>query len=299
MATNFPNSLDDSTTIPVESANTKLSTNHVTAHQNIQDAIEAIEAKVGADSSAVTTSHDYKLSEVTSTDKAVGKTATQTLTNKTLTSPVVNVGSDATGDIYYRNAGVLARLPVGTNGQYLSVSGGVPAYSSFTGVTTEDVNNAAPIGHVVDWLTNSAPTNWLLCDGSAVSRTTYATLFAVLGTTYGTGDGSTTFNLPNIKGRVTVGRDSGQTEFDTLGETGGAKTHTLTAAEIPSHTHGVFGGGVPVGTNNAGATSGNLLSKTSLGILSDLLITDNGTGGNSPHNNLQPYIVLNKIVRAL
>jgi hypothetical protein len=97
MATNFPSSLDDSTTIPAESANTKLSTNHVTAHQNIQDAIEAIEAKVGANSSAVTTSHDYKLSEVTSTDKAVGKTATQTVSNKTFTSSTYNGVTLTTG----------------------------------------------------------------------------------------------------------------------------------------------------------------------------------------------------------
>lgn len=97
MATNFPSSLDDSTTIPAESANTKLSTNHVTAHQNIQDAIEAIETKVGANSSAVTTSHDYKLNEVTSTDKAVGKTATQSISNKTITSSTYNGVSLTTG----------------------------------------------------------------------------------------------------------------------------------------------------------------------------------------------------------
>lgn len=89
MSINFPVSLDTSVTIPAEGASTPLSTNHVTAHQNIQDAIEVIEAKIGIDSSAVTTSHDYKLSEITGSDKAVGKTATQTLTNKTLTSPTV------------------------------------------------------------------------------------------------------------------------------------------------------------------------------------------------------------------
>lgn len=90
MATNFPTSLDTSTTLPAESGTTPLATNHVTAHQNLQDAVEAIEAKLGADSSVVTTSHDYKLSEVTSSDKAVGKSATQTLTNKTLTTPVLS-----------------------------------------------------------------------------------------------------------------------------------------------------------------------------------------------------------------
>lgn len=95
-----------------------------------QEAIAALEAKVGVDSSAVTSSHDYKLSEVTSTDKAVGKTATQTLTNKTLTSPVVNVGSDATGDMYYRNAGVLTRIPVGSDNQIMKLNGTTPNWEA-------------------------------------------------------------------------------------------------------------------------------------------------------------------------
>ena len=83
----------------------------------------------------------------------------------------------------------------------------------------------------------SAPTGWLLCDGAEISRTTYADLFDAIGTTYGVGDGVDTFNIPDLEGRVPVGRDAGQTEFDTLGESGGAKTHTLTAGEMPSHTH--------------------------------------------------------------
>ena len=85
---------------------------------------------------------------------------------------------------------------------------------------------AAPVGEVSSFAGSSAPTGWLLCDGSAVSRTTYAALFAIIGTTYGVGNGSTTFNLPNLKGRVIVGRDSAQTEFDVLGETQGAKDVT-------------------------------------------------------------------------
>ena len=128
MSTNFQGAVDTSATIPVEGAAIPLSTNHVTAHQNIQDAIEAIEAKVGADSSVVTTSHDYKLGEVLTTDKAVGKTATQTLTNKTLgTGTAITLGSDAEGDTYYRNASnVLARLPRGTDNYILKMNGNVP-----------------------------------------------------------------------------------------------------------------------------------------------------------------------------
>lgn len=94
-----------------------------------------------------------------------------------------------------------------------------------------------PTGGITMYGAGSAPTGWLLCDGSAVSRTTYAGLFAVISDTYGVGNGTTTFNLPNLKGRVPVGRDSGDSSFDVLGETDGAKTHTLTTSEMPSHTH--------------------------------------------------------------
>ena len=102
---------------------------------------------------------------------------------------------------------------------------------------TLDPTGPVPTGGMVAWTTASAPTGWLICDGSAVSRTTYADLYAVVGDTYGSGDGSTTFNLPNIKGRVVVGLDSADTAFDALAETGGSATHTLNTAELPSHNH--------------------------------------------------------------
>lgn len=80
-----------------------------------------------------------------------------------------------------------------------------------------------------------APTGYLFCDGSAVSRDTYAALFAVIGTTYGAGDGSTTFNLPDLTGRVPLGVSS----THILASTGGSETVTLIEAELPSHTHEV------------------------------------------------------------
>lgn len=95
--------------------------------------------------------------------------------------------------------------------------------------------SSLPAGTVVQWTTNTAPGNWLICDGTAVSRTTYATLFAAIGTTYGVGNGSTTFNLPDMRGRVVVGKNTGT--FATLGGTGGAETVTLDVTQIPSHTH--------------------------------------------------------------
>jgi len=119
-----------------------------------------------------------------------------------------------------------------------------------------------PVGSINAWSTNTAPTGWQLCDGTAVSRTTYAALFAVIGETYGAGDGSTTFNLPNLKGRAIVGRDSSQTEFDTLAETGGAKTHTLTTAEIPAHQHNISAYTHTVNQSNALGTHDHTFSGT-------------------------------------
>src|SRR5690606_25698816 len=82
----------------------------------------------------------------------------------------------------------------------------------------------------------SAPTGWLLCDNTLHDPADHPVLFALIGTTYG-GDGVTTFGVPNLKGRVPAGLDAAQSEFNTLGEVGGAKTHTLTTGESPSHTH--------------------------------------------------------------
>ncbi len=97
---------------------------------------------------------------------------------------------------------------------------------------------------------SSAPSGWLLCFGQAISRTTYASLFTTIGTTYGVGDGSTTFNLPDLRGRVVAGEDdmggtsanrltnlSGGLDGDVLGATGGSESHTLTTAQVPNHGH--------------------------------------------------------------
>ena len=94
-----------------------------------------------------------------------------------------------------------------------------------------------PVGSIMPYPKATAPENWLICDGSAISRTDYSELFNAIGTTFGEGDGSTTFNLPNIKGRTIVGLDTDDTDFNTIGKTLGEKTHTLTVAEMPEHNH--------------------------------------------------------------
>lgn len=156
-----------------------------------------------------------------------------------------------------------------------------------------------PIGTIVSYGSLTPPTNWLVCDGSAVSRTAYAALFAAIGTSYGSGDGSTTFNLPDLRGRVPVGKST-DTEFDTLGETGGEKTHTLTVNEMPEHTH------------TAGLTGVNEVAPhdTHPGLYPPRIMADyypnwnvtgltiNNAGGGQAHNILQPYQVVCFIIKA-
>ncbi|WP_049777030.1 tail fiber protein [Paludibacter propionicigenes] len=142
------------------------------------------------------------------------------------------------------------------------------------------------------------PAGWLVCDGSAISRTTYANLFLVLGTTYGAGDGSTTFNLPNLKGRVPVGYDGSQTEFNALNKTGGEKTHTLTIAEMPSHNHYNGNGGYNVLLSyGGGANTTDGLDNTGGEPDVHNFGYEQNAGGGQAHNNLQPYIVLNYIIK--
>ena len=109
--------------------------------------------------------------------------------------------------------------------------------SAWVEIGNADSAIQTPTGLINPYAGLTAPTGWLICDGASVSRTTYASLFSVISTAYGAGDGSTTFGLPNLKGRLPVGLDSTQTEFDAMGETGGVKSTTLTTSHLPSHTH--------------------------------------------------------------
>lgn len=238
MSTNFPTSLD-SLSNP-SSGNTLNSPSHSTQHANANDAIEVLEAKVGVDNSAVSTSHDYKIR------------------------------------IYN------------------------------------------PIGEITMWATSTAPTGWLIADGSAISRSTYSALWGVLGTSYGAGDGTTTFNLPNLKGRFPVGRDATQVEFDTLGETGGSKTSALVVANLPAHTHTVDSNTLDVLYNAGSYTTGYITGRDAdnngvidgtsntfgiaVGSATDHTHTiptsgGNGTATGDTFSNLAPYIAINFIIR--
>lgn len=108
------------------------------------------------------------------------------------------------------------------------------------GVEISGGTGEADTGTIVPHGNGSTPTGWLLCNGSAVSRTTYSDLFAVIGTTWGSGDGSTTFNLPDFDSRTPIGQGQGSGLTNrTLADTGGSDTHTLSESELPSHNHSI------------------------------------------------------------
>lgn len=165
-----------------------------------------------------------------------------------------------------------------------------------------------PPGTVVMTAAGSAPTGWLLCQGQAVSRTTYAALYAALGgasSPWGQGDGSTTFNVPDMRARVPVGvNPGGDADFGDRNYAGGARTHTLTESQMPTHWHNVGADGGNDGTLDvvlAQEPSGGTLGGWTIGIQSTTpgiraVVTDR-RGGGGAHNNLQPYRALHFIIR--
>jgi len=155
--------------------------------------------------------------------------------------------------------------------------------------TRPDVGQLADAGDIKITARSAAPAGWLICDGSSLLRSAYPALFDAIGTTYGSVDG-THFNLPDARGRVAVGRDATQTEFDALGEKAGAKTHTLSATEMPSHTHKTG-----ISTTLAFGTAGGGYSAV-VGFAQNNADTSSAGGGGA-HNNLQPYIVFNYIIK--
>lgn len=146
-----------------------------------------------------------------------------------------------------------------------------------------------PIATVVATAAINIPAGWLECNGQAVSRDTCADLFDAIGTTYGEGNGTSTFNVPDLKGRIPVGQDAAQTEFDVLGETGGEKAVTLTEAQLPSHTHGqrIINSGT---AGTAGAQGASAANNATAGATV-------AAGSGQAHPNLQPYIVLRYIIK--
>ena len=160
-------------------------------------------------------------------------------------------------------------------------------------------------GFILPFGGGTAPSGWLECNGQAVSRSTYSDLFAIVGTIYGAGDGSTTFNVPDLQGRVIMG-EGGNTanrtpaDLENIGDTFGSQTHSLQVSELPSHNHAatttynpVAGSARNDNTNSAINATGR---RTRFGTIT-FKTTISNTGGNEGHNNIQPSIVINYLIK--
>tara|TARA_R100000315_G_C5216410_1_gene129322 strand:+ start:20 stop:1297 length:1278 start_codon:yes stop_codon:yes gene_type:complete len=200
--------------------------------------------------------------------------------NGTITTPGLTLGSTA----------------ITATGAELNYTDGV------TSNIQTQIDSVIPSGTLLPYAGSSAPTGFLLCYGQAISRSTYSDLFSAISTTYGTGDGSSTFNVPDLRGRVVAGQDdmggssanrltdqTGGLNGDTLGDTGGSETHTLTTAQMPAHTHTVAAQQQVSGDSTNRGGSGQLGAAAT--------ITSSSTGGDGAHNNVQPTIILNYIIK--
>lgn len=237
----------------------------------------------------------------TANETADGSTIEVDATGGYLKVPSNGIGSNQLSS----DASVDANRAVGTN----HIQDGA--------VTAAKLDSAAvsvlmPTGSIMSFAGTSAPTGYLLCDGSAISRTVYSDLFGILGLTYGAGNNSTTFNIPDLRGRVIAGVDdmggtsAGQlTGQTTLGGTTGAEDVTLTTSQIPAHYHetgnfrGVNTGNYlsswfGTGTTSAGKRYISEWGSTNVTIPSALT---SSIGGGSAHNNVQPTIILNYIIK--
>ena len=326
MSITYPTSLD-SFTNPT-SSDTLLSIDHATQHSNANDAIEALELKVGITGSADTSSLDYRTSRLTTkgailtsnwsnlvslpawtdwymlvTDstassglKYIATTSGGTVTTASVvsanwfawtvatatTTPAITLTTSITGVLKW-NGTAISAASAWTD--YLTPSGD---WSALTWVL--------PSGMISPYAWSSAPTWWLLANGAAVSRTTYSALFTAISTTYGVGDWSTTFNLPDLTGRIPVGKNAGT--FVTLGSTWGAETHTLTEAQMPAHSHGTlsYSGGW-VNSGNISTWSGVQITGTYATTSSNGYNVTETKWSGTAHNNLQPYLTINYIIK--
>lgn len=199
---------------------------------------------------------------------------------------------ESDGDLYYTNAGGVA-VQI-TDGNDIVSNVVVPP------------SPLMPSGTILDYAGITIPVGFLNCDGAAVSRVTYSDLFSALGTSWGVGNGSTTFNVPDLRGYTTIG--AGQhagLSSRTLGQKTGTETHQLVIAELASHTHvqdahahvqqyATSGSGTNYNTTGAGFTAAG----TPSGINTNLTVaTNQSTGSGTGHNNMQPSGVVWKMIK--
>jgi microcystin-dependent protein len=151
--------------------------------------------------------------------------------------------------------------------------------------------NEEPVmtGQIILFGSATPPLGYLSCDGSAVSRTTFSDLFAVIGTSYGVGDGSTTFNVPDLRGRTPIGNGTGAgLTARSIGQSGGEQSHVLTTSEMPAHFHTLQGGNTVTLLGLAGTGGVNGFTGTGTRNSTDVSVT-NMQGAGATHNNMQPW----------
>ena len=154
-------------------------------------------------------------------------------------------------------------------------------------ITATRLNYMCPTGAIILYGGTTAPTDWLLCDGTAVSRTTYANLFGIIGTSYGVGDGSTTFNVPDFLGRTVIGTGSGSgLTVRARGDKVGTETHSLSVDELASHYHNYYN---PLA---AGSLQTPIPGSSAAG-----LSATSETGSGTAHQNMQPSGVATYIIK--
>jgi microcystin-dependent protein len=230
--------------------------------------------------------------------------------------PATTAGITAIGIYLWQgvnNATVQDNIITGTSGKGLQIDSSATAVLISDNLISSSLSNngwdsnPAP-GVVMDYAGSTAPDGWLMCYGQSISRTTYYRLFAAIGVTYGAGDGSTTFNLPDCRGRVTAGKDNmggtaagrltnsgaGNPGIDgaALGANGGADRIPLAATQIPSHTHSFSQYTFSTATNTA--NTGNAPRLVSYGFGTS---NTAATGGGQEHPNAQPTIIFQKIIK--
>jgi microcystin-dependent protein len=268
----------------------------------------------------------------TAVDQSDGTTA-HVIPLGTVGAPGIGVVGDTNTGVYSPAADQLAVAAGGTQSAKFTATGmEVPGTLAVTGALSGGTGQLVPTGTVLDYAGATEPTGFLFCYGQAISRATYAALFAVLGTTYGSGDGTTTFNVPDLRGRVIAGQDdmggvsadrltgaAGGVNGDTLGAAGGAETHALTEAQLATHTHTasvtdpghthtvvapvsrdkifVTTDGVPSGDVWGDNSGGSSTTESSQSATTGITVSNANTGSGSAHNNVQPTLVLNKIIK--
>ncbi len=325
----FPSSLKSFTT-KVDNV-----TDVLAAHVNdLQGEVAALEAKVGVDSSAVSTSLDYIIKNTSSGHRHDGSDSRKVKVTD------LDVAGLTTSQLLRTNSGgtavessgkvVPAGTIVGTSDSQSLTNKSLDNTNTFTAVpyVTPPANIAQPTGAITMWTTASAPTGWLLCDGSSLLRASYTDLFGVIGTTFGSADG-THFTLPDFRDRFPIGKSGTKS----LASTGGAETvnlqhshtaatgsTTLSTSQIPAHSHGVTdpghshelyaqawssvtGGarafpeltGSPISPNPIiGTTTGISIQNTGGGAGHTHTISNDGS---TTQSVLNPYLAINFIIK--